>query len=101
MLTGSDLLIVLYVLCDGTEDEPRHNLAWHQGQTDRPVVLWVLFLAVLVDGNRSVKNTICICCVYTVRVVLSFCQWEWLLMFLNVIKLIRGMQFVVVIALFS
>lgn len=39
MLAGPDHLIILHVPHDGTQDELLHNLAQHQGETDRPVIL--------------------------------------------------------------
>lgn len=35
VIAGPDL-VVLQVLCDGTQDDLFHNLAWHSGQADRP-----------------------------------------------------------------
>jgi len=52
MLAGPDPLIVLHVPSEHTQDESLHNLAWHRGQADRPVVPGkeFLILALLVDG---------------------------------------------------
>ena len=50
MLAGPDPLVVLHMPNECTQDELLHDLAQHQGQADRPVVPWILFLALLVDG---------------------------------------------------
>lgn len=52
MLTGPDYLIVLYLLCDGTQDDLLHNLPWHCGHTERHVVCWVLLMALPADGHH-------------------------------------------------
>ena len=51
MLTGPNHLAVLYVLCDGTQEELLHNLPWHWGQTDRPKVPWIFIPALLVHQH--------------------------------------------------
>jgi len=48
VLAGPELLIVLHTPSEHTQDELLHNLPWHQGQADRPVVPGILFLALLV-----------------------------------------------------
>lgn len=45
MLTGSDLLVVLYMRCDGIQEDLLHDLSWHQGQTDRLLIPQILFPA--------------------------------------------------------
>ena len=50
MQTGPDHLVVLYVSQDGLQNDLLHNLHWHQGQADRPVVPRILLLALLTDG---------------------------------------------------
>ncbi|KAK4816773.1 hypothetical protein QYF61_022771 [Mycteria americana] len=52
MLTGPDHLVVLYVPHDGTQDDLLRSLPQHRGQTDRPIVPWILLLALLVDGRH-------------------------------------------------
>jgi len=50
MLAGPDPLVVLHIPSERTQDEPLHNLPWHRGQADAPVVSRILLLALLVDG---------------------------------------------------
>ena len=50
MLAGPDPLVVLHMPSEHTQDELLHNLAWHQGQADRPEVHGFLLPALLVDG---------------------------------------------------
>jgi len=50
MLAGPDPLIVLHMPGEHTQDESLHNLAWHGGQADRPVVPRILLLVLLIDG---------------------------------------------------
>jgi len=50
MLTGPDLLVVLHMPGERTQDESLHNLAQHRGQTDRSVVPRILLL----DGHHTV-----------------------------------------------
>lgn len=50
ILTGCDHPSVVYVLCGSTQDDLHHDLSWHQGQTDRPVIPWILLPALLLDG---------------------------------------------------
>jgi len=50
MLAGPESLVVLHVPGEHTQDESLHNVPWHQGQADRPLVPRILLLAFLVDG---------------------------------------------------
>jgi len=52
MLAGPDHLVFLYLLRDRPQDHLLHTLPQHGGQTDRPVVPWILLTALLVDGRR-------------------------------------------------
>ncbi|KAK4830777.1 hypothetical protein QYF61_013610 [Mycteria americana] len=45
MLAGLDPLVILYVPCDGTQDDLLHQLPWYRGQADRPVVPRVLLIS--------------------------------------------------------
>ncbi|KAK4818321.1 hypothetical protein QYF61_010783, partial [Mycteria americana] len=38
MLAGLDPLVILYMPCDGTQDDLLHQLPWYRGQADRPPV---------------------------------------------------------------
>jgi len=49
MLAGLDPPVVLHTPGECTQDELLHNLPWHQGQADRPVVPRMLLPALLVD----------------------------------------------------
>ena len=55
MLTGPDPLVVLHMSGQRTQDESLHNLRWHQGEADMPVVPGILLLALLVDGRRDTR----------------------------------------------
>ena len=55
ILARHDSPDIPHVLCDLPYDDLLHNLAWHQGQADKPVVPWVLLLTLLVDGSHFVK----------------------------------------------
>ena len=50
MLAGPELLVVLHMPGECTQDEPLPNLPRYRGQADWPVVPWILFLDLLVDG---------------------------------------------------
>uniref|UniRef100_A0A8B9UJ11 Murine leukemia virus integrase C-terminal domain-containing protein n=1 Tax=Anas zonorhyncha TaxID=75864 RepID=A0A8B9UJ11_9AVES len=52
MLAGPDLQVVLHMLCDA---DLFHNLSWHQGQADRPVVPQVLVITLLIDRHHISK----------------------------------------------
>jgi len=49
MLTTPDNLLLLHLLDDGLQDELLHHLSRDGGETDRPVVPWVLLLALFED----------------------------------------------------
>ena len=55
MMAGPDHLVVLHLNSERTQDEPLHNISWHQGHADRPVVPRILLLAFLVD-ERYIGN---------------------------------------------
>lgn len=50
VLTGPDHPAVP---CDCAQDDLLHNLPWCQGQTDRPVVLWMILPPLLADASFS------------------------------------------------
>jgi len=52
ILAGPDSLVVLHMPGEHTQDELLLNLPQPRGQADRPVVLQVLLLALLVDGRH-------------------------------------------------
>ncbi|KAK4810625.1 hypothetical protein QYF61_007362 [Mycteria americana] len=58
MLAGLDPLFILYMPCDGTQDDLLHQLSQHRGQADRPVVPRVLLPALLVDRITESQNHI-------------------------------------------
>jgi len=49
MLAGPDPLVVLHMPSECTQDQSLHNLAWHRGQADLPVVPRIFHPALLVD----------------------------------------------------
>jgi len=51
-LIGSDPMLVLYMLHDSTQDDLFHNLYWHWGQADRPVVPQIFLMALLVNESQ-------------------------------------------------
>ena len=55
MLSRPDPSAVLYMPCDLTEGDLLHNLTWHQGQADRPVVLLIFLMILLVNGSHVGK----------------------------------------------
>jgi len=55
VLAGPDPLDAMQVPCDLTQDYLLHNFPRYQGQADRPLVPWILFMALLVDGNYTGK----------------------------------------------
>jgi len=58
MLARPDLLVVPCILYALTQDGLFHNLPWHQGQADRPLVPQILLTTLLVDRSHAVKHTI-------------------------------------------
>lgn len=50
VLAGPDALVVLYMPCDGTQDNLFYNLPQHRSQAARPVVYRILLPTRLVDG---------------------------------------------------
>lgn len=52
MLAGPGRLVVLYMKCDGTQDDLIHNLPQHQGQADRPVLPWILLPPLPLNGSH-------------------------------------------------
>jgi len=50
MLARPDPLVVLHMPIERTQDESLHNLPWHRGKADSPVVPRILLSALLVDG---------------------------------------------------
>lgn len=46
-LSVPDSLVVLYVQCDGNQDDLFHGLPWYRGQADSPVAPWFLRLNLL------------------------------------------------------
>ena len=50
MLAGPDPLVVLHTPGERPQEESLHNLAWQQGQADRPAVPRILLLVLLVDS---------------------------------------------------
>jgi len=58
MLVGRDVLAVLHMPGESTEDDLLHNLPWYGSQAGRPVVPQIHLLALLVDGHRFGKSPI-------------------------------------------
>ena len=51
MLTTPDNLLFFHLLDDGLQDKLLHHLSRDGGEADRPVVLWVLLLALFGDWS--------------------------------------------------
>ena len=51
MLTIPDNLLFLHLLDDDLQDKLLHHLSQDGGETDRPVVSWVLLLAIFEDWS--------------------------------------------------
>ena len=58
MLARPDPPVVLHVPRDLPQDNLLYNLPRHRGQANRPVVLWILPAALLVDGNHTDKSSV-------------------------------------------
>ena len=52
MLTTPDKLLFLHLLVDDLHDKLLHHLSRDGGEVDRPVVPWVLLLALFEDISR-------------------------------------------------
>jgi len=53
MLTTPDNLLFLHLLVDDLQDKLLHHLSWDGGEADRPVVPWVLLLALFEDWSDN------------------------------------------------
>jgi len=51
MLSTPDNLLFLHLLVDDLPDNLLHHLSWDRGEADRPVVPWVLLLALFEDWS--------------------------------------------------
>ena len=51
MLTTPDSLLFLYLLVDDLQNELLHHVSQDGGEADRPVVPWVLLLALFEDWS--------------------------------------------------
>ena len=51
MLTTADNLLFFHLLDDGLQDKLLHHLSRDDGEADRPVVPWVLLLALFEDWS--------------------------------------------------
>ena len=55
ILASLDALGVPHIPCNHTQDNLLHHLLVYQVQTERPVVLWIILLSLLVDKHQISK----------------------------------------------
>jgi len=54
MLAGPDPQLS-HMQCDLPQDDLLHNLLWHLGKADGPLVSWILLMTLLKDGSQNGK----------------------------------------------
>jgi len=58
ILVRPDLLVALHILCDHSQDGLLHHLPYYHGQTDRPVVPWILLPTLRVGGCHTGESPV-------------------------------------------